>query len=198
MPKPYSEHEKSIIIKRLKEEAGKCMAQYGIRKTTVDELVKRVKIPKGTFYLFYKSKEQLLFDVIMDIHNETDAALMEVASKIDPATMTAEQLTDILFDFFKLTEEIPVLKMLNSGEIEILYRKLPPEVYEKHLQEDNDMVERLLTALNVKSKEKLESYSAALRALYFSTLHRDKTGEEYFDNALWLLINGLIIQLLER
>ncbi|WP_286081321.1 TetR/AcrR family transcriptional regulator [Parablautia intestinalis] len=39
---------------------------YSIRcpATTVDEIVKRVNIPKGTFYLFYKSKELLLFEVI--------------------------------------------------------------------------------------------------------------------------------------
>ena len=61
MPKRFSEEERAYIVSRLKEEAAKCMAQYGIRKTTVDEIVRRVKIPKGTFYLFYQSKEMLLF-----------------------------------------------------------------------------------------------------------------------------------------
>lgn len=60
MPKCYSEQEREYTIKRLKEEAAACMGQFGIRCTTVDELVKRVNIPKGTFYLFYKSKELLL------------------------------------------------------------------------------------------------------------------------------------------
>lgn len=45
------------------------MNQFGVKKTTVDELVKRVSIPKGTFYLFYPSKEQLFFDVFLDKHN---------------------------------------------------------------------------------------------------------------------------------
>lgn len=56
MPKSYSEQEWEYIRKRLKEEAAKCLARYGARRTTVDEIVKRVNIPKGTFYLFYKSK----------------------------------------------------------------------------------------------------------------------------------------------
>ena len=63
MPKCYSDQEREYIKKRLKEEAVACMGQFGIRRTTVDELVKRVNIPKGTFYLFYPSKEMLLFDV---------------------------------------------------------------------------------------------------------------------------------------
>jgi AcrR family transcriptional regulator len=197
LPKSYSEHEREIIIKRLKEEAGKCIARYGIRKTTVDELVKRVKIPKGTFYLFYSSKEQLLFDVILELHEQIENELLRAVSKLNPDTMSSEELTDVLFGFFKISEEIPLLKMLNSGEIDILYRKLPPEVLEKHLKGDNDMVERLLSVFHVESEKKLEAYSTALRAIYFSTLHREETGEQFFDDALWLLINGLVIQLLK-
>ena len=60
MPKIYSEEEKKQIIQRLKEEANILMQEKGVKKTTVDELVKRVGIPKGTFYLFYPSKEMLL------------------------------------------------------------------------------------------------------------------------------------------
>ena len=44
MPKSYSDQERAYITKRLKEEAAACMGQFGIRRTTVDELVKRVKI----------------------------------------------------------------------------------------------------------------------------------------------------------
>ena len=36
------------------------MQKKGVKKTTVDELVKRVGIPKGTFYLFYPSLINLI------------------------------------------------------------------------------------------------------------------------------------------
>ena len=49
MPKTYSEQEREYIDKRLREEAMNCMAAYGIRKTTVDELVRRVRIPKDVY-----------------------------------------------------------------------------------------------------------------------------------------------------
>jgi AcrR family transcriptional regulator len=39
--------EREYIKKRLMEEAQDCLRLYGIRKTTVDELVKRANIPKG-------------------------------------------------------------------------------------------------------------------------------------------------------
>ena len=52
MPRAYSDQERAYIRQRLHEEAILCIKQYGMRKTSVDELVRRVNIPKGTFYLF--------------------------------------------------------------------------------------------------------------------------------------------------
>lgn len=196
MPKCYSQEEKAYIKTRLKEEAAKCMALYGIRHTTVDELVRRVKIPKGTFYLFYQSKELLLFDVILEQHESMEAQVMEAIQGMDPVSVTCEQLTDVLFHVFKLTEEMPILKMMNSGEIEILARKLPENVLEEHLLHDNSMVEQMLGAFTSKADLDTQALSAAFRALYLVTLHREEIGEAHYDEVLKLLISGLVQQIL--
>lgn len=196
MPKCYSERERAYIRLRLKEEAGKCIAQYGIRRTTVDEIVKRVKIPKGTFYLFYQSKELLLFEAILEQHDLIERKLYESVSGIDLSAVTADQLTDIIFGFFKMSAEMPVLKVLNSDEIELLARKLPQEVLEQHLGDDNAMTEKVLSLLPVKPGVDFQVFTAAFRSLYFSTLHREEIGEENYDEALRLLIYGLVTQLI--
>ena len=82
MPKVYSEEERRNIISGLKREANILMQEKGVKKTTVDELVKRVGIPKGTFYLFYPSKEMLLFDVTQDFRAKVDHYLSEGIMKI--------------------------------------------------------------------------------------------------------------------
>ncbi|MFR9233342.1 MAG: hypothetical protein ACLVLH_10180 [Eisenbergiella massiliensis] len=73
MPKSYSDQEKEYIIRRLKDEAMNCMSVYGIRRTTVDELVRRVRIPKG-LSIVYDSKEQLLFEALMEFHENRNTA----------------------------------------------------------------------------------------------------------------------------
>lgn len=196
LPKCYSEQEREYIRKRLKEEAADCMARYGIRRTTVDEIVKRVKIPKGTFYLFYQSKELLLFDVILEQHDLIEKKLFESVSQINPATLSAEQLTDIILSFYQMAGRMPILKILNSDEVELLARKLPPEVVAEHLGHDDSMVERIFSQLPIKKDIDSAAVSAAFRALYFSTLHREEIGEEKFDEALRTLIYGLVIQFL--
>lgn len=195
MPKSYSEQEREYIKKRLKEEAAKCLAQFGIRRTTVDEIVKRVKIPKGTFYLFYQSKELLLFDVILEQHDAIEKKMMDEFSNIDLSSISIEQLTDIFFNFYKITEKNPILKILNSDEMELLARKLPSEVLASHLEHDNSMVDEIFAALPIKFDVDVNSLTGAFRAIFFFTLHKEEIGELHYDLSLRLLIKGLLIQM---
>lgn len=156
--------------------------------------MKRVKIPKGTFYLFYPSKEMLLFEVILEQHDRIEYELKQAIAGISGEETTAEQVTDTIFRFFKEAADSPVLRMMNSDEVELLARKLPPEIVEEHLRHDDSMVEQVFSTLLLKPGANAEAFSAAFRAIYFATLQKENIGEEQFDAALRLLIHGLVLQ----
>lgn len=196
MPKSYSEQEREYIRKRLKEEAAKCLARYGVRRTTVDEIVKRVNIPKGTFYLFYKSKELLLFEVIQEQQEKVNRELYQAISEIAESSFSAEKLTDVIFGFYKKTEEMLILKLLDVGEVELLARKLPREVVEEHFQDDTDTIGKMLALFPVKKEVDTKVVSAAFHAIYFATLHKAEIGEEQYDAALRTLIYGVVTQMI--
>ena len=196
MPKCYSDQEREYIRKRLKEEAAACMGQYGIRRTTVDEIVKRVNIPKGTFYLFYKSKELLLFEVIQEQHELVNQKLYQAISDMAGTEFSAEKITDVIFEFYKMTENMLVLKQLDASEVELLVRKLPREVVEEHLLDDTDTIEKMFSLLPVKKEVDIKVISAAFHAIYYATLHKKEIGEEQYDQALWTLIHGMVIQII--
>lgn len=196
MPKSYSEQERAYITKRLKEEAAACMGQFGIRRTTVDEIVKRVNIPKGTFYLFYPSKELLLFDVIQEQHELVNQKLYQALSGLAETDLSADTITDVIFEFYRLTEEMPVFRLMDSGEIELLLRKLPQEVVEAHLREDTDTIRELLSLLPAKKEVDTDVLSAAFHAIYYATLHKQESGEAQYEQALRLLIRGVVTQIL--
>ena len=172
------------------------MGQFGIRRTTVDEIVKRVNIPKGTFYLFYKSKELLLFDVIQEQHELINQKLYQEISRFSHEPFSVEKLTDVIFEFYKMTEEMPMFQLMDSQEIELLVRKLPREVVEAHLQDDTDSIQKLFSFLPVKKEVDIKVVSAAFHAIYYATLHKDEIGEDGYDEALRMLIQGLITQVL--
>ena len=194
MPKSYSDQEREYIKKRLKEEAAKCLAQYGVRRTTVDEIVKRVNIPKGTFYLFYKSKELLLFEAIQEQHEIVNRKLYQAISDLATKEISAGELTDVVFEFYKMTENMPILRMLDLGEVELLARKLPREIVEEHLQDDTDTIEKMFALLPIKKEVDIKVISAVFHAIYYATLHKSEIGEEQYDEALRTLIYGVVSQ----
>lgn len=196
MPKSYSEQEREYIKKRLKEEAEKCLAQYGVRRTTVDEIVKRVNIPKGTFYLFYKSKELLLFDAIEEQHERVSRELYQALSSLARQELSAEKITDVIFEFYKMTEKMPILKQLDLSEVELLMRKLPQEIVGEHLQDDTNMIEKMFSLLPVKKEVDIKVMSAVFHAIYYATLHKVEIGEEHYDAALRTLIYGIVTQII--
>ena len=195
MPKSYSEQERAYIRERLKEEAADCLATYGVRRTTVDEIVRRVNIPKGTFYLFYQSKELLLFEVIQEQQQSINRRLFQVISGLSGTKVSAEELTDAIYAFYKMAEEMPILKLIGTGEVELLARRLPREVVQAHLQDDTDTIGEMLSLLPVAKDVDINAISAAFHAIYYATLHKAEIGEKY-DQALRALIYGIVTQIL--
>lgn len=196
MPKAYSDQERAYIRKRLHEEAVLCIKQYGMRKTSVDELVRRVNIPKGTFYLFYPSKEMLFFEVMMDFHDQVHAEVLRAVEALKE-DMTPDTLTDLLFRFYKMTDDSVLMPMIVSGDIELLMRKLPDEVVAAHQAQDDFSVEQMAAMLPGMEGENIERFSAALRAVFLLLLHKREIGAPVFDDVLKMLLRGVALQLFE-
>ena len=197
MPKTFSDNERAYIKKRLMEEAQACLAQFGMRKTTVDELVKRVNIPKGTFYLFYPSKELLLFEVFCTLHDELQVTLLRWIDELQ-GNINANTVTELIFRLYKQVDSTFLYAFIASGDLEMLVRKLPPEVATAHAQEDDFNMERLLSLLpGVRTEGNIKVFSAVLRAIFCTMLHKKEIGEDVFDDAVRVMLRGVVVQLFE-
>ncbi|MGN0353215.1 MAG: TetR/AcrR family transcriptional regulator [Roseburia sp.] len=199
MPKCYTQQERDDIKRRLKETAADCMVTYGIRKTTVDELVRRTKIPKGTFYLFYESKEMLLFEVLMEFHEQVEQELFTQISELNEDA-GIEEWTDVLLSCFLTVGKNPMFRIMTTGEIELLYKKLPPEILAEHLKEDDSNVEKLFSFLPISdvTQEEVAVYSAAFRNLFMTLIYQLETNQPYYEAAIRVSIRGLLIQMMRK
>ncbi len=196
MPKSFTENERTHIKKRLMEEAQICLAQYGMRRTTVDELVKRVKIPKGTFYLFYESKELLFFDVFCALHDKMKEDLLSQIHALN-GNITTKTVTELIFALYKKVDSTFLYAFIASGDLELLVRKLPPEVTALHAREDDFSMEQLLSLLpGVRTESNIKTFSAVLRAIFCTMLHKREIGEDVFDDAIKIMLRGAVAQLL--
>jgi AcrR family transcriptional regulator len=194
MPKSFSEKEKECIRKKLMECAKECIALYGIKHTTVDEIVERAKVPKGTFYLFYSSKEALMIEVVFQLHDEIRQSFVTKLSAMED--VTPQLLADCMFDACKAVEKTNLAKIMVNGELEMLMQKLPPELVAKHLEEDNEAAKALIAMLPDAAGKDETKYSAAFRGAFLLTLHRQEIGDD-FDDALKMILKGISMQMLD-
>lgn len=197
MPKAFSNKEREYIKNALMEEAQNCLKLYGIKKTTVDELVKGVNIPKGTFYLFFKSKEILFYEVLCSFHDKLQADLVSELGALDKP-VSAERLTELLLGLYKKLEGSFWYKIITDGDLELLMRKLPPEVARAHARKDDFSIEQLISMIPGINGNNIKVYSAAMRAIFLSMLHKHEIGEEVFEDALSLMIRGVVMQMFEE
>jgi AcrR family transcriptional regulator len=66
MPRAFTDTEKQTIRARLMEAGRACFLRYGLKKTTIEDLVKPAGIAKGSFYLFFESKEALYVEIMFE------------------------------------------------------------------------------------------------------------------------------------
>lgn len=196
MPRSFTDKERQKIDEQLKAVARAMFSQYGIKKTTVDEIVKRVNIPKGTFYLFYASKEMLLYEVVLEEQAKIQNELIDTLSKIGPS-MSKSQFSQLIFDLFKKTTRSFLFPLLTSGDYELLLRKLPQEALERNIQEDDQSIERLFSLIPGAQGKDLAPYSGALRGIVLMMLHKSEIGENIFDETIKLLIDGITEKIFE-
>ncbi|EPY2271717.1 TetR/AcrR family transcriptional regulator [Clostridium sporogenes] len=191
----FTDNERNIIKTKLKACASICMNKYGIKKTTVDELVKEVGISKGAFYKFYDSKELLFFEVFQDYHSEIyGAALNILITHTDLSER--ERIEEALLKACKLMKESSIMYIVEN-ELQYLLRKIPPEVLEDHFHSDDVHIQELIRESGITINKSPEFVCAVVKAIMLTLSHQKNIGEEYYDDVLKLLVKGACQQLLE-
>ena len=93
----------------------------GYENTSVDEIIARAQIAKGTFYYYFPSKEQLLEDVIeMMIENETAAA--EQIMRLELPAL--QKIVGIIASIKPTEEEKPISNALMQPQNVLMHDKI--------------------------------------------------------------------------
>ena len=194
MPKIYSDDERRRIREALRCEAGKCLALYGVKRTTVDELCRRAAIPKGTFYLFYESKEALFFDLLESYASEVENEYLSMLQEIDENHIVTS-LTDIFYALLMKFFDQGLYRFLDGAEMELVLRRMPDRSLPDIRERLSNVVVNLFSYFYIDDKEDIEAFSAGYEALLYLLLSADRIREK--EKALRLLIRGLVLQMVE-
>ncbi|HPO77852.1 MAG TPA: TetR/AcrR family transcriptional regulator, partial [Thermoclostridium caenicola] len=130
-------------------------------------------------------------------HDELHADLRRRLEALDePAA--ADQVTELVLGLYKKVEASFLYKFITGGDLELLMRRLPPEVARAHAEKDDFSMEQLIAMAPGIKGDSIKKYSAAMRAIFLSMLHKHEIGEEVFEDALRLMIRGVVMQMFEE
>lgn len=186
----FTEQEKEIINSKLLIEGEKLFALHGLKKVTVDDLVAAVNISKGSFYVFYPSKEHLYVEINFRLQKELFTSI-ETTIKKKKYKNHRDLAKDVIM--LSLTGVItsPILSQIDLSLMDYLQRKISSDIFENHMYSDIRILE-ILEDLGVVF---LVPHTVIIKSLYsvLSCLEQFKEDEE-LNMIQNLLVNGIIQQ----
>lgn len=196
MATAFSDNEKELIRKRLNEVAQECLRKYGVRKTTIDQIVQMAGISKGSFYNFYAGKEILFFMVLEEYQKSIIDELVNKFGKED--NVGIDKFTELIYELYQNVRQSFIMNIIQNKEFEYLIRKLPKELIINHHSLDDILTKKIFSYINIKKDINIGVVTASLRAIFMSMVYVEEVGEKDFDEVLRLLIKGLAQQIVEE
>lgn len=128
----------TIKKKQLKEKelllaAYDLFASRGIEKTSIDDIVKKAGVAKGTFYLYFKDKYSVLNKLILQKSNQIMKDALAQTNSLGSKDFRERTLFFIDYIINHLNNNTSLLKLINKNISWGLYRKaiMKPEEYEE-------------------------------------------------------------------
>ncbi len=192
MPRAFSDRERKLIRDQLRQAGHQAFATYGLRRTSVDELVHAVGISKGAFYLFYDSKEALLLDLLERFEAEFQKRVLEAVLR--PDCTPRQSLRELLHAGLAARTSEPLLQRISSAEFEMLLRRVPAERAVALRQADVVSARRFLDYWQKRGAHMpvdAEELTGVLRAVILAGLREAEIGPAVYPRVFELLIDAV-------
>jgi AcrR family transcriptional regulator len=189
MPRGFTGVERQAIRQRLVDEGYDRFSQYGLKKTSVSELAEAAGISKGSFYLFYPSKEALFMDVTEKAEEAYRAELLGAIELSGPSPR--QRLFRILKKAFDLLDSIPILQLMTSSDYSHVLRSIPAETLAQHLASDRLFFEAFIAkcqAEGIPIRLPADDITRLLYPIVLAKLHEDELGTATYGSSIDVLL----------
>lgn len=153
---------------RLIETAKELFSQKGYHETRVSDIVKKADVAQGTFYFYFKSKEDLFLNLIQKLHQE----LLEKLSKYTtPEGSLEEAIDNFTVDFLSEVYKNKEIAQIFFGQLLGINEEFR-ELYIRKISDIQNILYRLLNNyLDPDTSQLLSTMILGfLRQLFFNCL----------------------------
>ena len=197
MGKAFSEEEKKIIQERLTEVGLKLLAQKGIKDVSISDITKAAGIAQGSFYSFYKSKE----DFVMALFKER--AIVKIKNEEEHFQDTLKNpvgyLADMMFDQGMHLKDNKAFNEQKSGSWYFLLGREPEEKIEI-LRFYRDFLRKLFCYWEEHGYEVQYDMDGLINAISMATVifsNADKVNKQYFSEIYRVYCNEVVAKFLQ-
>lgn len=180
MPVPFTEKEKTEIRNSLMEAGLRMFSGAGLSKTSVENLASSAGIAKGSFYLFFESKEELYYEILIEEEKFRDRVMERVLNMgLSPQKTMELFLLDSLDEIHKN----PFFQRVFASD-DMLYvarRVNETKLLENRLKDEQSMEHFLRVVYGDREKPDVPIFTGILRAFVMGVLHRKEIGEDIAD-----------------
>jgi AcrR family transcriptional regulator len=195
----YMDNKKRKILEKSKE----LFFIYGVKKTTVDEIAKASGIGKGTIYLYFSSKNDIVAE-LADL--EANNIATQLKNKILPEYSSEKKLRVYIKSFIMKSYDF-VNSNVHASELFVIMRQLRDtcKIDEKNYNTAMPAAIQILSEILLEGKKKgsfcfdnifelIENMSFALQSYFppFSTELSREDLDKKSDYIIGLIINNLI------
>ena len=193
MPSPFNEDERAAIRRQLLQTGRYLFTTTGLKKTTLEELVRPAGIAKSTFYAFFDSKEALYLELLAAEAPEVERQVLPpLTADIPPREAIAQFLTRMMavYETNSLTRRM----LIHPEELVLVARRVPPELFSAKLR---DAARPLLTFVRrAQARGELaagapEVVAGVIQAVTLLSLHRKAIGEQLYPDVIAALIQAV-------
>ncbi len=198
MAKHFSESEKQRIKNRILDDGKELFEKYGVKKTSIDKLVEKVGIAKGTFYHFYTSREAMIYELILKVEMELHKEEMKNLNDLLEIYEFPEALKHVVWKSLEKMEEDPLLKTLNDPQfINEIWNKLSEQEKNQGNDQDQIKVKEFIEAAELRGYEVTvppQVFNSLLMSIFILYINQHMIGEPW-EETIELMITSLFEKL---
>lgn len=189
MSRGFTTSEKKELKERLIDVFIKKLNYQKISSINVEDLAKSVGIAKGSFYLFFKSKNELFAEVVNKIQDSIVHKAIAITK--EKGLSDKDKLKQLILFLVDTIYRYPWIKQLSNIEYDKVIRKLPDETKEELRQKDITDITKILDLLDLKSNYSNETITIIVQIILSSALNKEDYGKKY-DESVKVMINIIV------
>ncbi len=191
MTRAFNEHERKVIRQKLIEKGRELFGTFGLKKTSIEDLVRASGISKGSFYAFFDSKEELYLEIIESLEGEIRKQIIDKLSIKSP--LSKESMKSFILEGLRIMETDPLIRrMYKQDEREQALRAIPKERFMQHIKADEDWMLMFLSKWQEQGfiiDADPRAVAGVIRLIITSSLFKDSLGGESYPESIDLLID---------